>query len=244
MCMIKAPTIMKQNPLIMAEFEKAFSEVDHDVINILLHELQNEYSLDGSRMDLFNYSKILDRKVVIPAKKFKDLGRFGKNSRENIYQSLKKISDTSATIRDFRDHNNKWIYAQNVRIIDGAKHYSLTEDNREQAFEVQFNEWFLQIATKQFNIQVGNYTKIEIEKVSEVKGKHAKKLFELLQSKQFRETSFSMPLAKLQKIFNLEDKDFSYMVRIIKTNAPKVNKAIPFTFEPFKADKLISFSFL
>ena len=91
MNIIKTPTIMKQNPLIIAEFEKSFSEVDYDIVNILLHSLQNELLLDGDTIDLFNYNKVLNRKVLIRASTFKNLGKFGKNANKDIFNSLKKM---------------------------------------------------------------------------------------------------------------------------------------------------------
>lgn len=246
MNMIKAPTIMKQNPLIMAEFEKAFSEVDHDVVNILLHSLQNELKLDGSNMDLFNYEKIINRKVVIGASTFKELGKFGKNSNKDIFESLKKISDTSAVVRDFRDSNNKFVKAKNIRIIDNVAWYKEggLSDNREQAFEVQFNEWFLQISAKQFNIQVGNFTNIEIPTVASLKGNHAKKLYELLESQKYKHKTFAVKLSTLQKFFKMDGVQLSYITQVITRVKPKVEKLTPFNFTVHKADKLISFEIL
>lgn len=239
--------IMKQTPLIMAEFEKAFSEVDHDVVNILLHTLQNILKVgESDSLNLFNYEKLQQRKVVISAASFKELGKFGKNANEYIFESLKKISDTSAVIHNFTDKDNKRIKKKNIRVIDTVTWYEggALDDKRDQAFEVQFNEWFLQIATKQFNVQVGNYTKVELPTVSSLKSKHAKKLYEILKSQEYQNKSFALRHENMQRLFNLEGKDFSYIVRIIKTAKPKVEKLLPFEFTPFKKDKLISFKIL
>jgi hypothetical protein len=234
---------MKQNPLIMAEFGKALSEVDHDVVNILLHSLQNELKLDGASIDLFNYDKIFDRKVVLKASDFKELGKFGKNANEAIFESLKKIRDTSAVVRNFRDIDNRIVKAKTVSLIDDVRWLKDNADKRDHSFEVQFNEWFLQISTKHFNTQVGNYASVQIDRVSSIKGKHAKKLYELVKSQKWRGTSFSLSYSELQKIFNLDGKDFSYIVRILKSSKPKVDKFIPFKCTPFKKDKLVSFEY-
>lgn len=246
MTMIKAPMIMKQNPLIMAEFEKAFSEVDHDVVNILLHSLQNVLKLDGDSVNLFNYEKIKNRKVAIAASTFKELGKFGKNSNKDIFESLKKISDTSAVIRDFRDVDNKFIKAKNIRIIDSVAWYKEgeLEDRREQAFEVQFNEWFLQTSARQFNIQVGNFTNLELTSITSIKSKHGKKLYELLESQRYKQKTFAIKLPQLQKYFNMDDKQLSFIIRTIERVKPQVEKLIPFEYEVFKADKLISFNII
>lgn len=239
--------IMKQNPLIMAEFEKAFSEVDHDVVNILLHTLQNILKVgENDSLNLFNYEKLQQRKVVISAASFKELGQFGKNANEYIFDSLKKISDTSAVIHDFKDKEGKRVKKKNIRVIDTVTWYEggALADKRDQAFEVQFNEWFLQIATKQFNVQVGNFTKVELPTVSSLKGKYAKKLYEILKSQEYRNTTFALRYENMQKLFNLEDKDFSYVVRIIREAKPKVEKLISFKFTPFGKDKLISFEII
>jgi len=246
MSMISNPIIMKQNPLILAEFEKAFSEVDHDVVNILLNELQNVFKIEENRMDLFNYEKVLDRKIIIPASRFKELGKFGVNATDNIFNSLKKISDTSAVVRNFVDHNNKPIKAKTIRLIDDVTLYErgALYDKREQAFEIQFNEWFLQIGNRHYNVQVGNYTKLDLTCVSSIKGKHAKTLYELLLSKEHRGTSFSLKLIQLQKLFGLKDKPLSQIVAIIKRVQPKVSEHIDFEYTVFKKDKMISFKYL
>lgn len=244
--MIKTPTIMKHNPLIMAEFEKAFSEVDHDVVNILLHSLQNELKLDGSNMDLFNYQKMLDRKVLIRSSKFKELGKFGVNANKEIFESLKKISDTSAVIRNFTDEQGRFTKAKTIRIIDSVAWIKegATLDNRETGFEVQFNEWFLQISTKSFNIQVGNFTNLTLESVSSLKSKYAKKFYEILKAREHRGTSFSLRLDELQAILSLEDKPLSYITKELKRSAPKIEQLISFEYEVFKKDGLISFKYL
>lgn len=246
MTMIKAPTIMKQNPLIMAEFEKAFSEVDHDVVNILLHSLQNELKLDGSSMDLFNYEKILNRSVTIRASTFKELGKFGVNASKDIFESLKKIRDTSSTIRNFTDIDGKFVKAKSVSLIDDVRWLDAgtLDDKREQVFEIQFNEWFLKVSTKTFNIEVGNFTNLEINTMVDFKSKHAKKLYEILKAKEYRETSFSLKLEDIQNIFNLENKPLAYVTKMLNRVKPMVEKSIAFEFEAFSKDKLVSFRFL
>lgn len=245
--MIKTPTIMKQNPLIMAEFEQAFSEVDHDVVNILLHSLQNELMLDDANIDLFNYKEIHNREVLISASTFKRMGKFGKNYNSGIAESLKKISDTSAWIKNFTDIDGKFVKRKNIRIIDNVTWYDsgTQKDGREQAFKVQFNEWFLQVSTKGFNISVGNFTNLELLNVKDLKGKYAKKLYEILEAKKYRNTSFSMKLEDLQKTFNVDNKKtIGYFNREIKRAKLKVEKFILFDFEVFSEDKLISFTYL
>ena len=244
--MLKTPTVMKQNPLILAEFEKAFSEVDHDVVNILLHSLQNEYLLDNTNINLLNYKDIMDRKVIIQASTFKNLGKFGKNANKEIFESLAKIQFTDARIKNFTDFDGKFVKAMTVSIIDSVRwlENGMTGDNREQAFEVQFNEWFLRVSTKSFNIEVGNFTNLEISDLSLLKSKHAKKLYEILKAKEYRETSFAIKLSDMQKIFNLENKTMAYMNQMLKRIKPLIEKFIEFEYEIFKKDKLISFKYL
>ncbi|MGE4396062.1 MAG: RepB family plasmid replication initiator protein [Sulfurimonas sp.] len=244
--MIKTPTIMKQNPLIMAEFEKAFSEVDHDVVNILLHSLQNELKLDGDSINLFNYEAIKNREVLIAASTFKTLGKFGVNSNAEIAESLKKISDTSAWVKNFTDSDGNFTKAKNIRIIDNVTWYKegMLSDGREQSFKVQFNEWFLKISTKDFNIEVGNFTNLQINDIASIKSKHAKKLYEILLAKRYRETTFSIKLQDLQNIFNLQDKPISYFTKIFKQIRPKIVPFIDFKYTVHKEDKIISFEYL
>lgn len=245
--MIKTPIIMKQNPLIFAEFEKAFSEVDHDVVNILLHALQNELLFsDGSKMDLVNYEKIPNRTVKIRAGKFKVLGKFGKNGNQEIFHSLKKINDTSAVIRNFTDIDGVRVKASTVNIIDKVSWIEKdgTEDSREHIFEIQFNEWFLRVSTKSFNQQVGNFTPLLLSDVSGLKSSFAKTLYEILESKKYRETTFALKLEDMRKIFNLPERNLSYFVDAIKRNKKNIDILIHFEYEVFKKDKLISFQYI
>ena len=246
MCMIKTPIVMKQNPLILAEFEKAFSEVDHDLLNALLHIMQNEHRLDGQKVTLFNYEKITERKVIIPASRLKELGKFGVNANQKIYESLKKIRDTSATIRNFTDINGKKVKAATVSIIDQVLwlEEGALGDGREQGFEIQYNEWFMQVSTRQFNAKVGNYTNIEIQTVSSLKSKHAKKLYEILNRQKNTNPEFSMSYDRAKVLFNMEESVFSYITQTIKRIAPKVNILIAFEFEVHKKDKINTFKIL
>lgn len=241
MRMIKTPTIMKQNPLIMAEFEKAFSEVDHDVVNILLHSLQNDLLLDGANINLINCNQVLNRTVSISASRFKELGQFGKNANEYIFEALKKIRDTSTIIRNFTDIDGKFVKAKLVSLIDDVRLIANDKDARENEFEIQFNEWFLKTSTRHFNQQVGNFTNVQIVTVSSIKSKHAKKLYEILESQKYKHKSFSIKLERLQTLFNLEDKPLAYFNTMIKRIYPSVNELIAFDFTIHKKDKLISF---
>jgi hypothetical protein len=241
--MIKTPTIMKQNPLIMAEFEKAFSEVDHDIVNILLHSLQNNLLYDGANINLINYKQVLNRKIVISAPTFKELGKFGVNANDQIFEALKKIRDTSAIIRNFTDIDGKFIKAKTVSLIDDVRLIAKSDkDARENEFEIQFNEWFLQTSTRHFNQQVGNYTNVKIVTVASLKSKHAKKLYEILESQKYKHKSFAIKLKTLNRVFNLEDKPLSYFTKIINIAKPLVDQLIKFEYEVHKKDKLISFN--
>ena len=245
MCMIKAPTIMKQNPLIMAEFRDAFSDVDHDVVNVLIHALQNELLLDNMNIDLFNYKDIVNRTVSIRASKFKEFAKLGKNSNKLLFESLKKIRDTSATIRKFTDIDGKYYRASTISIVDSVAWIDLnaTQDHREHTFEIQFSDWFLKASTKTFNAEVGNYSNIEIDKVSSIRSPFAKKMYEVLESKKYRGTSFSLNIKEINKIFKYRDSSFSYFLSTLKRNYKKVNEIIPFSYESFKKDKIISFKY-
>ena len=245
--MLKAPTIMKQNPLIFAKFEQAFSEVEHDIVNILLHSLQNDLLLsDGSNIDLFNYGKIPDRKVTIRASTFKKLGKFDKGSNKDIFDSLVKIKSTAIKLMNFTDTDGVFVRGLAFSIIDTIRWVDTNsvKDKREQVFEIQFNEMFLKISTKKFNQVVGNFTPLRLNDVSSIKSKYAKKLYEILKAKQYRETSFSLKLEELQDLFNLKDKPLSYISKELNRAKKIVNNFISFEFEIFKKDKLISFKYL
>lgn len=240
-------TIMKQNPLILAEFQKTLSEVDHDVVNVLLHALQNKIKIEEENINLLTCNGIFDRIVKIPAKAFKQFGAFGINANEQIFQSLKKIRDTSATVRNFTDVDGRRIKAMTVSLIDGVKLIDEEEKNgvisaiKEHYFEVQINNWFLQTSTKEFNTKVGNYTPISLFEDVSLSGAFAKKMYEILRANQFKETTFSFKLEEMQKIFSLHGRALSYFVNNIKRDKEKLDRLIKFEYEVFKSDKIISF---
>lgn len=235
---------LKQNPLIMAEFEKSLGETDHDLLNAMLHIMQNVFEVELKRIDLLNYERIMDRKVIISAADLKKLGKFGKNSNEEMFKSLKKIRDTSITIRNFIDIDGLKTKARTVAIVDNVRLIAGGElgDGREQAFEIQFNEWFLTVATREFNQKVGNYTPVAIKMVAQIRSKHAKRLYEIL-SMQIgkRQFEFSMPHQRGIELFGLGEVTFGVLSQTIRRAAPKVQPLIEFDYTVHRKEKIISF---
>lgn len=237
--------ILKQNPLILAEFNRAFSETQHDLLNGLLHIMQNVFEMDAEKLNLFTYNRIADRRVAISAADLKELGKFGVNANQYIFDALKQIRDTSAVLRNFVDIDGRRVAKKTVSIIDDVRQLDRSEspDSRQDYFEIQFNEWFLIASTRQYNIEHGNYTSLPPMIVPSIVGKHAKKLYEILEMQQGRNSEFCITMDRAAEVFDgLSSKDpFSKFSRIIDRNADKVKAYIPFEHTPHKKDKLISF---
>lgn len=237
--------IMKQNPLIFAEFSNAFGGMDRDVLNVLLYVLQSHLIIEEKNINLFNYQAIFSRTIRIRASLFKKKAKLGINANSDIFASLKKIRDTSAIIKNFIDIDNTKVRAKTVSIIDSVKWIdeNATHDGREHAFEIQFNEWFLKVSTREFNSKVGNYTTVNLEDTASFNSAFAKVLYEILKSKQHRGIGFSLTLVEMRNIFNMQKRQLSHFVNIITRVQPEVTKFISFEVKVFKADKLISFIF-
>jgi hypothetical protein len=100
-------TIMKQNSLILAKWKEELDSIDIRIVNVLIHSLQNELTIDNQKLNLFNYVQVMKRKVYIRASTFKENGNFGINSNKEIFESLLKIRNTSTVLRNFTDLDGK-----------------------------------------------------------------------------------------------------------------------------------------
>jgi hypothetical protein len=242
-------TIMKQNALILAKWKQELDSIDLRIVNVLIHALQNELVIENENLNLFNYEKVIKRKVHIRSSTFKKNGNFGINANKEIFESLDKISNTSTILRDFVDLDGIKYKAKSVRLIDNVgildkSNKDKISDAREEVFEITFNEWFLRTSTSSFNVQIGNYTSVPLEDYCSIKGKHGKKLYELLEQKRHRGTSFSMRLNELNEYFEIEGSLSVIDQRVLKNNAKKVQTLIPFKYELFKKDEIVSFKYL
>lgn len=243
-------TIMKQNSLILAKWKEELDSIDIRIVNVLIHSLQNELTIDNQKLNLFNYVQVMKRKVYIRASTFKENGNFGINSNKEIFESLLKIRNTSTVLRNFTDLDGKKYKAKTVSLIDDVgildkTNKDLVLDPRNEVFEITFNEWFLETSTAAFNTNVGNFTPLILNDLFSIKGKYGMKLYELLQQNKYRCTSFSMSLNDLRDYFHLPKSSLSVIVqRVLINNSDKVSQMIPFEYEVFKKDKIVSFSYL
>lgn len=242
-------TIMKQNSLILSKWKEELDSIDMRIVNVLIHSLQNELTIDKKKLDLFNYEQILKRKVYIRASTFKNNGNFGINANKEIFDSLVKIRNTSTVLRDFVDTDGKRYKAKTVSLIDDVgildkTNKDLVQDARNEVFEITFNEWFVKTSTIHFNTHVGNFTPIILNDLFFIRGKHGMKLYELLQQNKYRNTSFSMSLQELRDYFGFEKGSLSVIVQKVLENAETVKKLIPFEYKVFKKDKIVSFQYI
>jgi len=235
--------ILKQNPLIKAKFNWIYKESHHDIINGLVHIFQNSLLINRENVNLFNYDLLEYKKVHISADKLRSICKFGKRENDYMFDILKSIRDQSATLINFKDEDGVFYKKKTLSFLDSVGIIKNDTDKRKDDFEIVFSSDFIKIATKAFNLKIGNFTQVPLSNVTTLNSKHAKRLYEMILSHLEYKEQWTLNKDQLDILFDMENKPLSYIVRTIQRNYNHVYKLIHFSYEVHKKDKLISFYF-
>jgi hypothetical protein len=235
-----ATTFYKQKSLINAKI-KDFSEQDLEAIN----------GLYGTMQKYFNSNNILGEEVLKGDRKF----RFRATSLKDIFGVKRSdyISEIRAILKSLNTKEvtlNKYISVVGGVDYNLERHRTLLDGwdvikntNGSVDFDITFNEIFLQLIFKDYNLEAKNYTKIDYLIPREIRSRYGKRILEKLISNKYR-SEFDMSLAELQNLFSMEDKPLSLVVRNIANCYDQVNEKMAFDYTVHKKDKKVTFRYL
>jgi len=245
--------IYKQNSIIRGYFKNAeldlfssLSETDFDILNAIYYITQNSllYTLNNDQKYLIDFIESNDfnnfTKVSIFASDIKKVLKIkNKNYIQLIEKSLKKLYEFELYLKDFIDPiTGKKIKYRKTRIV--AEFDKIKHENNEIEFIININNLFL---INIYRIK-SNYTTISTLQTKSLKSKYAKRLYEYLLSVKYLNKSISMKLDTLNKLFGVNYTTISEHNKLLKRIYIQVNEKIPFKYDVFKKDKIISFQFV
>jgi len=229
-----SPEILKQNSLIHCSFEElnGWSELEHDLFNEIL-----AYAQDSEQM-----SSLFGRKLYIRRKNLEKNTSIKRKSNDEIYQILKKMKDTSITIENIYQKNG---YKTKAAIPFFDRVYLHEKAGYPSYFEIECSEIFASLCSKNYSLKYGNYTKLHLLKITKLKSKYAKALYELLEANRYKK-QFTLKENELKNYLKYKVKDyrFSGMLREIRKVENSVKAYIDFTFTEHKSDKSVTFTIL
>lgn len=233
---LDSPEILKQNNLINCAFEElsSWSEIEHDLLNEIIALYQKN---PGYEETLF--SDEFKRKIFVRRKTIEKNIAIRRKSDNEIFELLKKIRDTSITIKNIY-HSNGYKTTRSFAFLD--KVFLHEKEGKESYFEIQYSEEFGMICDKTYSIRYGNYSRLYLPHLIKLKGKYSKYLYELLESNKYKK-SFTISEKELKQYFkyNIKNYSFSYLVREIQRSFTPVSEKINFKYFINKSEKSISF---
>lgn len=231
---IMQPEILKQNNLIECSFKEleTWSEIQHDLFNEIIAIFQHYEHKDG----LFEE---LNRKIYIRRSTLEKNINIRRKSNKEIFELLKKMRDTSFTI--------KGIFAPDGYKKTAAMSFFNYVDVNEKAgkesyFVIEYSELFSMLCDRNYSLKYGNYCKLNILKVNSLNSKYAKALYELIEANSYKK-QFTFNEEELKSLLRYDVKHhrFSTLLREIDKVYEAVNSHIKFTYKVYKETRTISF---
>lgn len=233
------PEIFKQNNLIECSFKEmdSWSEIHHDLLNEIIAVYQQR---DNSKDHLF--SEEFKRKLFIRRRTLEKNINIRRKSNNEMFELLKKMRDTSFTVKNIYQSNG---YKTTGALAFFERVFLHEHKGKDSYFEIEYSELFAMLCNKDYSLKYGNYSKLNLQKITKIKSKYGKALIEMIESNSYKKR-FTLSENDLKMYLKYEVKDyrFSYLVREIKKAYELVNNEIPFEFEEHKRDKSITFRIL
>ena len=231
---IMQPEILKQNNLIECSFKEleSWSEIQHDLFNELIAIFQHYEQKDG----LF---KELNRKIYIRRSTFEKNINIRRKSNKEILELLKKMSDTSFTIKGVYQLNG---YKTTAIMRFFSYVYLHEKQGKESYFEIEYSELFSMLCDRNYSLKYGNYCKLNILKVNSLNSKYAKALYELIEANSYKK-QFTFNEEELKSLLRYDVKHhrFSTLLREIDKVYEAVNSRIKFTYKVYKETRTVAF---
>lgn len=228
------PEILKQNNLIECSFEelKTWSEIHHDLFNELIAIYQNYSHNDGLFPEL-------NKKIYVRRSTLEKNINIRRKTNHEIFELLKKMRDTSFEIKGIYtpDGYKKTAAMSFFNYVDVNE-----KPGKESYFEIEYSKLFSMLCDKNYSLKYGNYCKLNLLKITSLKGKYAKALFELVESNKYKK-NFVIKEGDLKKFLRYDVKHYRFagMIREIDKVFDNVSSLVKFTYKVNKNGKSISF---
>lgn len=236
---ILEPEIFKQNNLIECSFEElsTWSEIHHDLLNEIIAVFQHR---DSAEDHLFNEE--FKRKLFIRRKTLEKNTLIKRKTNNEIFVLLKKMRDTSFTIKNIYQTNG---YKTTAALSFFEKVLLHEHQGKDSYFEIVYSELFALLCTKDYSLKYGNYSKLNLLKTTKLKSKYAKAIFEMLEANKYKKT-FTVKEIDLKKYLKYDVKNykFSYLTREITRAYEQVKCLIDFNYIAHKTDKSVTFKII
>ena len=228
------PEILKQNNLINCSFKEleTWSEIHHDLLNEIIATFQNYEHKDCLFPEM--NKRIFIRRTTLE----KNMNIRRKNNKE-IFELLKKMRDTSFTVKGIYQPNG---YVTTASIAFFNYVYLHEKAGKESYFELEYTELFSLLCDKTYSLKFGNYSKVNLIETTNLKGKYAKALYELVKANKHKSpvTLKEDDLKSLLK-YDVKYYKFSHLIREIEKVYEQINSLMSFKFTVHKIEKSITF---
>ena len=228
------PEILKQNNLINCSFKEleTWSEIHHDLFNELIATFQNYEYKDGLFPEM-------NKRIFIRRATLEKNINIRRKSNQEIFELLKRMRDTSFTIKGIYQANG---YKTTASIAFFNYVYLHEKAGKESYFELEYTELFALLCDKAYSLKFGNYSKINLLKSTKLKSKYAKALYELIEANKYK-NPFTLKEYELKSFLKYDVKNyrFSYLVREIEKVYMQIDKLLSFTYIVHKVEKSITF---
>lgn len=227
--------IYKQNSLIECSFKEleTWNEIHHDLVNELIAIFQQiDY-----RGNLFKEE--FKKKIFVRRKTLERNSNFKRRTNKEIFDFFKKIRDTSFTIKGI-DQRTGYKTTEAIAFLDYVKMHE--EVGKDTYFELDYTELFALLCQKEYSLNYGNYSKINLLQTTQLNSKYAKALLEMLEANKYKK-QFTLKEQELKSYLKYDVKHyyFSGLIKEINKVYNSVNSHINFTYTPHKSEKSITF---
>lgn len=245
---------------------QSFNAKEHDMVNALLYILQDIASFNDKNFGLFNFEiyttvSICQEKLckfckISPSAAKEIVATIDGKNISFLEQTLLNVRNSAyilknVTIPKFNESDNA-IYENGQIVTEKVKsvglgiisRYTIKQDDidaRKNLITITFDKLFLAMATKQFSLSFGNFSKLDKSISDNIKNKNAKRLYEYLQSKKtYRDIDTTLDVLRL--LFGTVPTTEGYkIIRIIENAQKALCEVMPFSFDYHKTDKKITF---
>lgn len=231
--------ILKQNNLIDCSFEELgkWSEIEHDLLNELIASYQKNRGYEDTL-----FKEQFKRKIFIRRKTLEKNIAIRRKTNKEIFDFLKKMRDTSFTIKNIYQSNG---YKTTAAISFFDKVFLHEKLGKESYFEIEYSELFAMLCDKAYSLKYGNYTKLNLVQIVQLNSKYAKALYELLEANRYKK-NFTLKEHELRAYMKFDSRKyyFSYLVREIERAYKIVFSKTNFKYSINSNEKSISFVIL
>jgi predicted RNA-binding protein with EMAP domain len=231
--------IYKENSFIFAKVIKNLKNIDLKLFNILYYYIQKE-------VRQHNEPPLFDIKITIEQKVLKEkLNLTSKEWKRDLLSSIKRLHKKHITLKDYRHpYSGDLIKWADINIISSPKLVKPNKTGRNDIFIFTISDIVVISTWRKIR-----YTHLDLNKILNFTSIHSIKFYEYLtaiiqyyQNKNQYKQEINFSFLELKEIFESNEKYLSNLVNktFKKKVYDEVSKIIPFRYEVFSKDKIIT----